>query len=767
MPRPATASESALRAARRLTVTGFVQGLGVRPSVARLALECGVAGSVSNRLSGIQIEIEGPPSQIDQFQELLPRRLPAAARIDAIETTAIPVAGRPAFVIEEAAATGIVATQVPRDLAACPECLQETGRASDRRYRYPFTSCTNCGPRYSIVDTMPFERSRSAMARFPLCPACRAEYTDPADRRFHAQTTCCPDCGPQIWCCDCARQVVARRDEALRSAVDALRQGLIVAVRGVGGYQLVCDATSTAAVERLRARKQRRSKPLAIMAADLAAAERLAEVDAVARAALLDPANPIVLLPVRLECDLAAGVHPGLDCVGVMLPTTPLHWLLLQDCGRPLVVTSGNREGEPMAVEVDDAHVLLAEVADLWLHHDRPIIRAIDDSVVRVIAGRAVTIRLARGLAPLPLALPFVDPALAAGGQQKAALALCNGSQSILGPHIGELDSPRNRERFLSEARHSLALYGVTGPLRLHDLHPDYFSTRWVHDQPGRRDPVQHHHAHVAAGMLEHGWLDREVLGVAFDGTGYGPDGTIWGGEFLHATDRAFRRVAQLREFPLAGGEAAIREPWRVALALVQQALGDEAALSLFSGSRRESAARLRLVLERPQMSPRTSSAGRLFDGVAALVLEIERSDFEGFPAMQLESAAQPTDEPGYHFSLEEGDPLQLDWRPMVVDLLADLRRGAAPGAMAMRFHRGLAAAAAAVCRRFAPLPVVLSGGVFQNRLLTELLVEGLAGSNQPVGLPGRIPPNDGGLAAGQLAVGLARHREGGPAACV
>jgi hydrogenase maturation protein HypF len=471
---------------------------------------------------------------------------------------------------------------------------------------------------------------------------------------------------------------------------------------------------------------------------------------------LTDSANPIVLLPARPGNGLASAIHPGLDCVGLMLPTTPLHWMLLRDSGRPLVVTSGNREGEPLAVDIEEALDRLRDIADLWLHHDRSIARPVDDSVVRIVGGRPMTLRLARGLAPMSLAFPAAAPAVAVGGQQKSSIALSNGAQTILGPHVGDLGTTRTRERFTAELASAVELYGTRQPLWIHDLHPDYFTTQWAQDQIGQKVAVQHHHAHVVTTMLEHGWLDREVLGVAFDGTGYGTNGTIWGGEFLLTTAAGFRRVAHLREFRLPGGEAAIREPWRVAVSLVQQAKGAKAFSRVFSDALHEKARRLVSFLDRPQVSPRTTSAGRLFDGVAALTLGVERAEFEGYPAMQLEAAADRSVETGYTFPVMEATPLQLDWRPMVVELLADRRKGTSAGVMSMRFHRGLAYGMAAVCRRFAPLPIVLGGGVFQNRLLTELLLESLADSQQPVGLPGRIPPNDGGLAAGQLAIALA-----------
>lgn len=756
------ASQSLSRVARRLTLSGRVQGLGIRPMIARLAVELRLAGAVSNRLAGVEIEIEGPLEQVELFQKQLADRLPTVARLDAMESEPISTADRTTFVIEESPLTGVIRTEIPADLAVCPECLADVAAAVNRRHGYPFTSCATCGPRYSIINAMPFDRARTRMSPFTLCQECQKEYSDPADRRFHAQTIGCPECGPQVWCGDRNGRLVARHGKAVRIVVDRLLSGAIIALRGIGGYQLLCDATDNQAVCRLRQRKRRPKKPLAVMVADLSSAAGVAHLDRAERDALVAAVNPIVLLRAKGGNRLADSIHPELDSVGVMLPTTPLHWLILRDCGRPLVATSGNREGEPLSIEVAESIERLRDIADLWLHHDRAIAQPVDDSVLRVIADRPVTIRLGRGFAPLRLDLPAHVPAVAVGGQQKSAIAVSNGAQAILAAHLGDLESVRNEERFIGETKRALSLYGVTQPLWIHDLHPDYFTTRWAQDQSGRRVAVQHHHAHIVASMVEHDWLDREVLGVAFDGTGYGTNGTVWGGEFLLATASGFSRVGHLREFPLAGGEAAIREPWRVAVALVHQAKGAKALSRVFSGSLHEKATRLLPMLERPQLSPRTTSVGRLFDGIAALALGIERADFEGFPAMQLEAAADPSVDTAYCFAVEEREPWQLDWRPMIGELLTDLKKGVPAGTIAMRFHRGLAAATASVCRRFAPRPIALGGGVFQNRLLTELFLELMSGSKQAVGLPGRIPPGDGGLAAGQLAIGLALSRPKG-----
>jgi len=606
---------------------------------------------------------------------------------------------------------------------------------------------------------MPYEREQSSMAVFPLCDVCRCEYESPADRRFHAQTNACPTCGPTLWLRDANDRVVARGNDAQNAAVSAILRGRIIALRGLGGYQLLVDATSDEAVARLCRRKQRSGKPLAILVSSLVDAERFVRLDETEKRELCSPAGPIVLASARDVPQLAVSVNDGLNTIGVMLPTTPLHGLLLDAVRRPLVCTSANVNGNPLVYNSNRALDELRGVADVWLEHDRPIRRPIDDSVVRVIAGRPVTIRLARGYAPLSLAVESDEPLIALGGHQKTSIALHNGEQAILGPHIGDLDTVAARQRYVEQLAELSDFYGVADFQIASDPHPTYFTTEWATNQPTGSTQVQHHHAHIVAGMLEHGWLDRPVLGVSFDGTGYGADGTIWGGELLLATSVGFQRVGRLRPFALGGGERAVREPWRVATALVRASMGDEAASQLsFKHCDPKS---LLPILRRPGLSPMTTSVGRLFDGVAALVCGIEQCQFEGQAAMLLEAACDPSKRGHYKFSIGNKRPIQLDWRPLVRQIMCERATGASAGEMAMRFHRGLAIGIFESCRCYPSLPVVLGGGVFQNRVLTELVAERFSEARRTIGLPGRIPPNDGGLAAGQLAItaALARHQ--------
>ncbi len=543
-PQLAMSTSEAVVAACRMQLEGQVQGVGLRPAVARLAREVGLAGYVRNVAAGVEIHMEGPLGRIEEFRRRVQGELPGEARLSAVSSDGCQPLGMDGFAIVESNTSGPLTTRVPADVATCAACLAEVVRAADRRFQYAFISCTGCGPRYSIIDAMPYDRCRTSMQAFDLCQRCAAEYDRAEDRRFHAQTNACGVCGPSL------QSEHGSREQAflLGAAADAVLAGDVLALRGLGGYQLVVDATNEAAVKRLRLRKRRSQKPLAVMVQTLEDAERLVVLTEQTRTLLSASDRPIVLLPVRVPGPLAVGIHPELTELGLFLPTTALHWLLLDRVNRPLVVTSGNLEGEPLVTAVDAAQHELSGIADCWLHHDREIWRPIDDSVVRVISARPVTLRLARGLAPLSLPamegllkqrtggldadLPAV---LAVGGHQKNAVALFNGSQAVLGPHIGDLDSVATRQRFVGHVEELLTLYRCPPPVIVHDLHPDYFTTRWAQESGSRTLGVQHHHAHVVSAMLENGWLSREVLGVACDGTGYGSDGTVWGGEFLRA----------------------------------------------------------------------------------------------------------------------------------------------------------------------------------------------------------------------------------------
>jgi hydrogenase maturation protein HypF len=745
------------RVAARIVLKGRVQGVGLRPALARWSRACRLHGFVRNTSEGAEIVVEGSAGNLARFKRSLLHQLPRGSRVAELRENNTQPTGCTGFRILETDASGPPSAAVPLDVAICGDCLAEVTDAGNRRFAYPFTSCARCGPRYTVIERMPYDRDATTLREFPLCPECAREFASLEDRRLHAESIACPRCGPHVWLNDDSQRVLARGDEAIAGVASALRAGKTVALCGLGGYQLLVDATNEEAVRRLRQRKQRPSKPLAVMAASLEEAEKLAFLGAAERRALGGEAGVIVVVPRRSTTPIASSVAAGLNTIGLMLPTTALHLLVLRAIGRPIVATSGNREGEPMAFTPAQAQAALGGVADLWLHHNRRIAAPLDDSVVRVMAGRPVTFRLARGLAPLSLPLPSDEHVIALGGQQKSAIALVNGGQTVLGPHVGDLDRLAARERFVSQLDWLATLYGCQPCCYVHDGHPDYFTSIWAE---GRRQPklaVQHHYAHVVAGMLERGWLDRTVLGVAFDGAGYGTDGTIWGGEFLVATLRGFRRAGHLLPLPLPGGELAIREPWRVAVAAVNLATNSQAAESLrFPGISANQTATILRASKSNRLTPITTSMGRLFDVAAVLVLELTHAEFEGQAAMLLESACDPTAEGEYPFSTnKEG---VVDWRPALASLLLDRDSGMTQPVMAMRFHRGVARLVFEFAKRHERLPIVLGGGVFQNRILVELINDFFSQSRQPLGLPGAIPPNDGGLAAGQLAVALARR---------
>lgn len=739
----------------RIVLQGRVQGVGMRPTVARIAKNTGVHGSVANFQGGAVIHAEGAADVVEKFRQCLAdaveRGEPANAVVTSIAYSAAECRNCQAFSVELECDDGTaLSTCVPPDRATCDSCRADA-RLGDRRESYPFVSCIDCGPRYSIIERMPYERSRTSMRAFSMCPECLAEYQRPSDRRFHAETNACRICGPQVWCCDARGQRTVAGREALDAVAHAIVAGQIVAVRGEGGFQLLADATQSATIRRLRKTKLRPGKPFSVMA-PMETLEQVASLRDHERRLLQSPEAPIVIVDATEETSLALEVSGGLSTLGLMTPTTALHELLLDRIGLPVVCTSGNLDGD--AIEYSSCvPPSLQSIADLFLMHDRPIDRPVDDSVVRSIAGRTVGVRLGRGYAPLSLPMSPTAEWIAAGGHLKSSIALANASQAVLAPHIGSLNTISARERYVEQTRSLKDLYGLTSHSWVTDLHPDYFSTVFAERNQGEKHRAQHHHAHVVAGMLEHQWLDREVIGVAFDGVGYGSDGTAWGGEFLRATRTAFERVAHLRPMPLPGGDRAATEPWRMAAALVFEA---------GAADRRQASPQVQWRVERlwpllnSKACPRTTSVGRLFDGVASLALGIQSSQFEGQAAMLLESACDRECEGSYEFRTTDHGPMQLDWRPVVLNVVRDCRLRVPVGQIAMKFHRAVAKAVLTTAKLWSPLPIVLAGGVFQNRILVEqiaMLWEDGPDRRQPLGLPGIIPPNDGGLAAGQLAI--------------
>ncbi len=765
----------------RLRVRGIVQGVGFRPWIYNLARRHELAGFVLNSARGVFIEVEGEPSAIDAFVAAMRSEAPPLVRIADIQRSEIQPTGEIEFAIRASDAAGSAFALVPPDICACEACLEETRDPGNRRFDYPFANCTNCGPRYSIIVDVPYDRPLTTMAEFAMCEDCRREYQDPANRRFHAQPNACPVCGPQLILNvpGEARTPLSTREILMRVA-DLLRDGKIVAWKGLGGYQLACDATQSAAVEELRRRKRRSEKPFAIMVGTADFAASVAFVSPPEREVLLSRERPIVLLPRRSGSPLADAVSPGNPATGVMLPCTPMHDLLFrvlrERWGREaaLVMTSGNVSEEPIVTGNADAEERLVDLADAFVHHNRRIHTRVDDSVVRVVAGGSMLLRRARGYAPQPVFLGRGEAeVLAVGAQQKNTLCLTRAGYALPSQHLGDLENFETLRFFEETLERMSRLFHVHPTAVAHDLHPGYLSTQFARKMEGlRRIPVQHHHAHIAGCMAEHGLVGR-VIGVAWDGTGLGTDQTIWGGEFLAADYLGFDRFARLRPVLLPGGDSGVREPWRVARSYLLDALSEIPPGGPWD--QMASPERLRVIdtmLRRRVNTIPASSAGRLFDAVASLIGLRHTVSFEGQAAMMLEAAAQelldgPRPLSPYPFEMIGNSvppvagpltgPLDLDFRPMIREILSDLARGAPQAAIAARFHATLVAAIAAVCRRMrADLGldrVCLSGGCFQNALLLQGCVETLRGEGFQVFTHREVPANDGGISLGQAAI--------------
>jgi hydrogenase maturation protein HypF len=794
-----------------ITVRGIVQGVGFRPFVYQAARRGRLGGWVRNEAGAVRIEVQGDGAALSAFLDALRHAHPPQARVDAVEVQEqVPesTAGQPngeTFRICSSAAASAPRPTIPADLATCPECLAEIQDPRERRYRYPFTNCTNCGPRWSIIERLPYDRARTSMAGFAMCAECRAEYDNPADRRFHAQPIACPRCGPMLQLLDPQGRELAGGEAALSAAVETILGGRIVALKGLGGFQLLADATSAAAVARLRQRKRRPDRPFALMlpsAGDVRQYCHLADEEA---RTLASHRAPIVLLRrrspeagVSWAPAIVDDVAPGNPYLGVMLPYTPLHHLLMAAVARPIVCTSGNLTEEPMAIAIEDAIPRLGPIADVLLTHNRPIVRPVDDSIVRLTPGGMQVLRRARGFAPLPIELPLdtegAPPLLALGGHLKNTVALFLGgatdartpqspdpTQVVMSSHVGDLDSRLGVEVFQRAADDLTEFFRLTPSVVVCDLHPDYASTRYAEQLSARWDAplvrLQHHHAHVAACAAEHG-LPGPVLGFSWDGAGYGPDGTVWGGEVLLCEGAEFQRAAHLRTFTLPGGDRAAREPRRSALGLLFEILGDRAAEHAAAWFQPGEIDALLSMLTRQVSTPRTSSMGRLFDAVAAICGLPPVISFEGQAAMALEFAAEKNESGAYPLTLlscspddthgagvssppvQPGRPrrsLLIDWEPLVHALLADRAAGVSVGRRSARFHNALAEMAATVARAVAPagLPVVLSGGCFQNALLSDRLRARLSAAGFPVYTHNRVPPGDGGLALGQVFLAL------------
>ena len=792
--------------ARRVDVRGVVQGVGFRPNIYRLAQEHGVTGWVRNTSWGVEMEVEGESTALERFVHAIRDEAPPLARIESLDSEPIAPQGFEAFTILHSAPQAGAYQLVSPDVATCQDCHREVLDPADRRYRYPFTNCTNCGPRFTIIDDLPYDRPATTMRGFAMCPDCRREYEDPLDRRFHAQPNACPVCGPHLELLDAEGRVLATRDAALRRAAALLLEGRIVAVKGLGGYQLACDATSADAIAELRRRKHRPHKPFAVMLADMDDVLRHAAPTDVERTLLSSTAAPIVLLPWRTDSGIVAGVAPGNRYLGAMLPYTPLHHLLLRDVGRPLVITSGNLSEEPIARDNDEALRRLRGIADAYLTHNRDIRSRYDDSVWFVPAGGPQPVRRARGYAPSPIALPWeARPTLACGAQLKNTFCLTRDRYAFLSQHIGDLENLETLEHFEDTLALYRRLFHIDPEVVATDMHPDYVATRHGTALANRgleHVAVQHHHAHLAACLADSaaGEADLEpAIGVIWDGTGYGLDGAVWGGEFLVGDAAGFQRAAHLQYLPLPGGDAAIHRPYRLAYAYLRQLLGDAPLPETLAFVGEAERATLEAMVARGINAPPNSSAGRLFDAVSSLLGVCHEASYEGQAAIALEMKAaegdrvgtvgghagpplrrqwvgavlrdRPSDTDTYPYAITSHggvqrwgrverplrERLEIGLAPLFAAILDDVSQGRPAAEVAERFHRALAAMIVDICERLRAATglrrVALSGGCFQNRLLLALTVPALRDHAFDVLTHRQVPCNDGGLALGQAVV--------------
>lgn len=766
---------------KRIQVRGIVQGVGFRPFVFNLAQKIGLTGYVLNSSAGVTIEIEGTDSAIEEFLHALTGSLPPLAQIEEVSITDVDPLGDVRFAIQESRNEAGEFVLVSPDVATCRDCWRDFGDPANRRYGYPFTNCTNCGPRYTIVRDIPYDRPKTTMACFPMCALCRAEYDDPTDRRFHAQPNACPVCGPGVALRLSGEAIAAERPFESNGALAVmqetrrlLREGKIVAVKGLGGFLLACDAQNEVAVRQLRQRKRRSDKPFALMTRDIESVEAFCYVDDLDRKALLNQRRPIVVLPRRQDANISAAVAPGNNTIGVMLPYTPLHYLLFSDAGDQhseflaLVMTSGNFSEEPIVTSNREAWERLRPVADSFLFHNRDIYMRTDDSVVRTFEGRERVLRRSRGYVPHPVDLGMeTEEILACGAELKNTFCLTKGRYAILSQHIGDLENYETLQFFEETVDNLKKLFRVEPKAVAYDLHPQYMSSKFARALPlEQKIGVQHHHAHIASCMAEN-HLRGKVIGVAFDGTGYGTDGQIWGGEFLVADYLGFERCAHFRYVTLPGGDAAVRQPWRMALSYLIDTFGenDAPALQCFQNVPANSIALVKAMIVRRLNTVQTSSCGRMYDAVAALIGLRNDVNFEGQAAIELEMAALKARGERYQFLIEDGEPLQVDMRPMIEEIVRDLRQAKAASHIAACFQETLAAVVVEVCgllrQRESLNRVGLSGGTFQNVHLLESILKGLRHSGFEVFLHDKVPPNDGGISLGQAVIASQQLQKG------
>lgn len=752
-------------AARRLEVNGIVQGVGFRPFVYNLANHFGLKGEVANTSAGVSIHIEGPLDRIQSFETDLAAKCPPLAHIVEISSRSESVKQYPDFNIVKSRGHATKSTLISPDVSICDDCLRELFDPQDRRYLYPFINCTNCGPRYTIIDDIPYDRPKTSMRHFKMCNACQFEYDDPTDRRFHAQPNACAECGPFVSLFDRRKKPTDGRDP-VRKAADLLRQGYILAIKGLGGFHLAVDAENSEAVVRLRNRKMREEKPFAIISADLASIREYASVEAEEEKLLTSIQRPIVLLKKKTPHSIAEEVAPRNKYFGVMLPYTPLHYLLLKDGFTALVMTSGNLSEEPIAIDNDDAFERLGDIADYFLIHNRDIYLRSDDSIVKLTAGHTRSIRRSRGFVPTPVFLSAsVPPILGCGAELKNTICMTKGDKAFISQHIGDLENKATLDFFKLTVFHLQRILEITPEIISFDMHPDYLSTVHAKEQQGiQKVEVQHHHAHIVSCMAEHK-LDGEVIGLSFDGTGYGTDGTIWGGEVLVAEAKQFKRVAHLAYVPMPGSSAAIKEPWRMAISYLQDAFGENFRdLDLPVLTRLEPPTRKIIgeMILKGVNSPQTSSLGRLFDGVAAIIGVRQHVNFEGQAAMELEMLAADHADSIYDFEWVSGDPVEILPAPIIRGVVRDIQNGLSVAEISAKFHKTIVAlfaeVSASVRNKCELNRVVLSGGCFQNSILLAGLIQKLESLNFQVFAHRQVPANDGGISLGQVMIAASKY---------
>lgn len=751
----------------RLLVKGVVQGVGFRPFVYQLARKHGLAGFVLNTGEGVEIEVEGELKDLEVFRYGLKHSAPPRASIDSISPRIMHVQGDNDFVIKPSVEKPEEFQLVSPDIATCDECAAELFDPADRRFRYPFTNCTNCGPRFTIIEDMPYDRPKTTMAKFVMCPDCQAEYDNPNNRRFHAQPNACPVCGPKLTFVRREAEAI-EGEEALAAAVEMLKEGKIVAVKGLGGFQLACDAENENAVNRLRTRKRRYGKPLAVMLASVDEVEEFCEVQAQEKDLLQSPERPIVLVKQKAKNTLASGIAPNNNYLGVMLPYTPLHHLLMNDTGLALVMTSGNISEEPIAAENEEGLRRLEHIADGYLMHNRDIYSRYDDPVVRVVDRHPIMIRRARGYAPYPIHLPFkaTQDVLAVGGELKSTFCLLKEHYAFVSQHLGDMENMETFEHFENTLELYERLFRVKPEIVACDMHPEYFSTKFARElNPKKLVEVQHHHAHIVSCMVENRVRDK-VIGVAFDGTGYGTDGTIWGGEFLIADWKGFTRAAHLRPFRLPGGDVAVEKPYRTAFSYLYTIYGDDYVNLELPFNKRLDPVETEVMkkqVDKGLLSPMTSSAGRLFDAVSSLIGVRDEIEFEGQAAIDLEMQSDEGRHGVYEFALPYAETLVVDTEPVIRGIVEDLKSGVPAAVIGAKFHDTIAKIIIDVCaalkERTGINTVALSGGVFQNATLYHKVMAGLRAKGFKAIIHKDLPVNDGGISLGQAVIAYSLMR--------